>query len=103
MIDIRYTQHNNHITLLEISGHAGSAESGKDLVCAAVSGITFGLLNALDELTDIKNIKVGDNLIQVKVDNPTAESDLLLSAGIIQLKTVQQQNQCFIKIKKMEV
>ena len=103
MIDIRYTQYDNHITSLEISGHAGSAESGKDLVCAAVSGITFGLLNALDELTDVKNMTVGDNLIQVKVDNPTAESDLLLSAGIIQLKTVQQQNQRFIKIKKMEV
>jgi len=73
------------------------------LVCAAVSGITFGLLNALDELTDVNNMTVGDNLIQVKVDNPTAESDLLLSAGIIQLKTVQQQNQRFIKIKKMEV
>ena len=99
MIDIRYTQHGNHITSLEISGHAGSAESGKDLVCAAVSG----LLNALDELTDVKNMTVGDNLIQVNVDNPTAESDLLLSAGIIQLKTVQQQNQRFIKIKKMEV
>ena len=96
MIDIRYTQHDNHITSLEISGHAGFAESGKDLVCAAVSGITFGLLNALDELTDIKKMTVGDNLIQVKVD-------LLLSAGIIQLKTVQQQNQRFIKIKKMEV
>ena len=103
MIDIRYTQHDNHITSLEISCHAGFAESGKDLVCAAVSGITFGLLNALDELTDVKNMTVGDNLIQVKVDNPTAESDLLLSAGIIQLKTVQQQNQRFIKIKKMEV
>ena len=103
MIDIRYTQHGNHITSLEISGRAGSAEGGKDLVCAAVSGITFGLLNALDELTDVKNMAVGDNLIQVKVDNPTAESDLLLSAGIIQLKTVQQQNQRFIKIKKMEV
>lgn len=103
MIDIRYTQHGNHITSLEISGHAGFAESGKDLVCAAVSGITFGLLNALDELTDVNNMTVGDNLIQVKVDNPTAESDLLLSAGIIQLKTVQQQNQRFIKIKKMEV
>ena len=103
MIDIRYTQHDIHITSLEISGHAGSAESGKDLVCAAVSGITFGLLNALDELTDVKKMTVGDNLIQVKVDNPTAESDLLLSAGIIQLKTVQQQNQRFIKIKKMEV
>ena len=86
MIDIRYTQHGNHITSLEISGHAGFAESGNDLVCAAVSGITFGLLNALDELTDVKKMTVGDNLIQVKVDNPTAESDFVTSCRSYSIK-----------------
>ncbi len=91
------------MTHLEVTGHSGSAEKGKDLICAAVSGIMFGLLNALDELTDVKKLSVKDNLIQIDVDKPSDKSDLLLSAGLIQLKTVWQSNKDFIEIKKLEV
>ncbi|MCI5723983.1 MAG: ribosomal-processing cysteine protease Prp [Erysipelotrichaceae bacterium] len=103
MIHIRYSLHENHMTHLEVTGHSGSAEKGKDLICAAVSGIMFGLLNALDELTDVKKLSVKDNLIQIDVDKPSDKSDLLLSAGLIQLKTVWQSNKDFIEIKKLEV
>ncbi len=91
------------MTHLEVTGHSGSAEKGKDLICAAVSGIMFGLLNALDELTDVKKLSAKDNLIQIDVDKPSDKSDLLLSAGLIQLKTVWQSNKDFIEIKKLEV
>ena len=66
MIDIRYTQHDNHITSLEISGHAGFAESGNDLDVQQLAVLHSVCWNALDELTDVKKMTVGDNLIQVK-------------------------------------
>ena len=31
---------------LEIKGHAGADEAGKDIVCAATSSLTFALINA---------------------------------------------------------
>ena len=37
---------------LSIDGHAGYAEVGKDIVCAAVSALAQGLLHSLDALTD---------------------------------------------------
>ena len=42
---------------LSVDGHAGYAEHGRDIVCAACSGITFALLAYLEEnqehLTDV--------------------------------------------------
>ena len=37
---------------LTIDGHAGYAEIGKDIVCAAVSSLTQGLIHSLKALTD---------------------------------------------------
>lgn len=37
---------------LSIDGHAGYAEHGKDIVCAACSGITYALLAFLEHFED---------------------------------------------------
>ena len=37
---------------LIVDGHAGYAEHGKDIVCAACSGITYALLAMLEEYSD---------------------------------------------------
>lgn len=47
---------------LTIEGHAGYAEHGKDIVCAACSGITYALLAFLehfsDEVVDVRGLIV---------------------------------------------
>lgn len=37
---------------IEVIGHAGAAEPGKDIVCAAVSTVTFMLVNLIDSIRD---------------------------------------------------
>ena len=103
MIRISVEEHNGSICSLEITGHSGSAERGKDLVCAAVSGIAFGLCNAMDILAHAEDISVGDNLISIKVSQPDEQTDLILKTGLIQLETVAEQNRRFIKVYKLEV
>ena len=45
---------------INVQGHADYAESGKDIVCAAVSTLTYTLINSINALTgDV--IEVGDN------------------------------------------
>ena len=36
---------------IEISGHAGYAETGKDIVCAGVTALTQTLIRSLEHLT----------------------------------------------------
>lgn len=37
---------------IKISGHAGYAEPGKDIVCAAVTALTQTLIQSIENLTD---------------------------------------------------
>lgn len=47
MIDVLITKDS-----IEVIGHAGAAEPGRDLVCAAVSTVTFMLVNLIDSIRD---------------------------------------------------
>lgn len=103
MIYVSVTTHDSKINLIEIKGHAGSDDYGKDLVCAAVSAISFGLCNALDLLDTDATISIGNNLIRIECNNPDEKLDTILQTGLIQLKTVQEQNNSYLNIKQLEV
>lgn len=51
MIRAYFTEDKGELELT-IDGHAGYAEHGKDIVCAACSGITYALLAYLEEHSD---------------------------------------------------
>ncbi len=50
MIQIDVLTQDSKILKIEVSGHAYSGEPGFDLVCAGVSSIAVGALNALPML-----------------------------------------------------
>jgi len=54
---IKVVKNDNTIT---ISGHANSAEYGKDIVCASVSSIVYTTINALKKIQE-QSIEVEDN------------------------------------------
>lgn len=39
-------------TGITVDGHAGYAEAGRDIICAAVSALIQGLIHSLESLTD---------------------------------------------------
>ena len=53
MIVIKVERQEGAVQAFEISGHAGFAEYGSDIVCSAVSGISFGMINAVERLLGI--------------------------------------------------
>lgn len=106
MIKVTISQANNHITAFEISGHADSGPYGYDLVCAGVSAVSFGVLNAIEELCgaelDIHQSNEGGYL---RVDIPSSLTDtqvdnvqLLLQGMLISLKTIEREYGDFIQI-----
>ncbi|MFD1065382.1 ribosomal-processing cysteine protease Prp [Oceanobacillus locisalsi] len=52
MIQITVFQSDNQVTAFEVTGHAESGPYGYDLVCAGVSAVTFGSVNAMMKLCD---------------------------------------------------
>ena len=90
MIQVQINCSSNQIRKMIVQGHAEYDDIGKDLVCAAVSSIMFGLLNALDEMSD-GNVKMSvDDKISIEALDTDSTVQIILNTGLIQLKTVEE-------------
>ena len=105
MIRATVTVSHDRILKLEVSGHAGSAEYGRDLVCAEVSAVATGLCNAIDEagFTAV-DMTVEEGYVAISADNDDSHDlQVILKTGISQLKTIEYIHSDYLKITKMEV
>ena len=69
MISVNVTFIGKDVKSLTVSGHANYDKYGKDIVCAGVSAVVTGGINALE--SEIDNIKVinEDNKLGVEIIN----------------------------------
>ncbi|QED48781.1 ribosomal-processing cysteine protease Prp [Cytobacillus dafuensis] len=95
-----------------ISGHAFFAERGNDIVCAGVSAVSVGAINAVHTLTGITpEIEQNEDgflrcVIPVNLPEETNEKiQLLLEGMVVSLQTIEEQYGQHIKMtfKKQEV
>lgn len=88
-----------------ISGHAGFAAHGSDIVCAGVSAVSFGAVNSIISLTGITpDIEQGaDGFLRCDFpDNLPEETQekvqLLLEGMVVSLQTMERDYGKHIKI-----
>jgi len=88
------------IISIEVKGHANSAEYGKDLVCAAVSTVMTGGMNAL---TDKEyDFKLEEGHIYVKaLDIPSDYDSVVLKTMEVQLMTIEESNHKYVQIENL--
>ena len=110
LVNIGYKE--DKICALDISKHArplSKNDKKYKLVCAGVSSISIGLLNAIDELAtdccsiDVKELDSDLNHITVVVNNSNDVLQTILKTGVIQLETVAVTYSDYIEIRKTEV
>ena len=97
VVQVRVQKQQKQLKKLSISGHAGEVPAGENLVCAGVSSVVVGLLNAIDELANGSC----DEITEIVVLKPTKDLDIILNTGIIQLKTIAEGYPKLIKIKEV--
>lgn len=104
MVKVIYSIDDDMITYLNVSGHANSADKGEDLICAAISSIMFGLMNAID-LLEIDDVDIIDAGNKIEIINKTKDMRLndYLSLAMIQLKTIEESYKQYINIKRKEL
>lgn len=107
MIKITIHRTASGIQSFEMTGHANFAEHGKDLVCAGVSAVVFGSINAIESLCHVQaNIKLGRNggfltYALPKLDDETFQNaQLLLEGMMVSLKTIEMDYGKYIRIKE---
>ncbi|WP_342276910.1 ribosomal-processing cysteine protease Prp [Spiroplasma endosymbiont of Nebria brevicollis] len=103
MVKVTCNYQNNNIDEVTITGHANFLQLGTDIVCAAVSAIVIGTLNALDQM-EKKTIKVINNksgFVKIKVIISTNDNQVMLKTMLWQLKTISAQYTQYLKIKEV--
>ena len=82
-----YTKSDKYVGLVS-KGHADYEESGKDIVCAAVSTITQSLAMGILKILNIKaKYKVDENTGYLELRLPEIKDDLLLDKVQVLFKT----------------
>ena len=87
-------EHSNCITSFEVKGHANFAEHGYDIVCAGVSAVTVGTVNAIEKLAGIElPVKVKSGFVSSKVpsfDEATVNEkvQLLLESMLVMIESI---------------
>ncbi len=88
------------ITSIEVKGHANSDDYGKDLVCAAVSTVITGGMNALQDKEYDFKLDEGHAYIKA-LDIPSDYDAVVLKTIEIQLKTIEESNHKYVQIENL--
>ena len=87
-------------------GHAGYAQSGQDIVCAAVSALIISTVNAIDTFTEDQIIEAEkDGFVSFTFQNePSEKAKLLMDSLMLGLTDIEKnyQNQ-YLTVKVREV
>jgi uncharacterized protein YsxB (DUF464 family) len=109
MIKVTAYRNNKKIYAFELSGHAGSGSAGYDLVCAGVSAVSFGSVNAVIRLCEMEPIieqagKEGGylrmELPKGLTDKNRLKAELLLEGMMVSLQTIERDYGQYISISE---
>ena len=92
MITITVKKRNGNYLEFVSKGHAGYAEEGQDIVCAAVSVLTVNTINSIEAFTtDHFAVRQGDGLVELILDGTVSkETALLIDSMILGLQDIQK-------------
>ena len=69
---------------ITVSGHAGYAEAGKDIVCAGVTALTMSLVKSINDLTEDKiEYEISSGRVDIHYGNLSEEGKLLVDSFFI--------------------
>ena len=89
MIKAVYSFTDEHFTYLSIKGHAGYADAGQDIVCAAASILVINTINAIEEFTEDDASLISEDemgMISYHLNHPSKDAQLLLNTMILGLE-----------------
>ncbi|MBC8569441.1 ribosomal-processing cysteine protease Prp [Zongyangia hominis] len=104
MVKADFAEREGMLVAFDVSGHAGFAGAGEDIVCAGVSSTLQMTANGITEVLGLDaTVTVEDNRIQLKLKAPEKRADDFLRAFLLQLTLLSEAYPHTIKINVSEV
>lgn len=90
------------LTAFSLSGHAGYAEAGADIVCAAVSAMTNLVCNAAEAFGAKAEVQQEgeDAFLSYRLLQPCAEAQQLLGVFFEELRQLEMQYPKHVRVQK---
>ena len=103
MIDVHVYRRGTQIVRFTVSGHAGYAESGQDIVCSAVSALVYNAVNSCEKFVHAKLDAVDDgDTIDCRVpklgDFEARSVQLLLDSMVFGLEQTASSYPQYVKL-----
>lgn len=95
------------IQFFSVKGHAKLSESGTDIVCAGVSAVTQGTINAIEALLQVQmSVDVQSGDLEAALPEVPKEKrrdvQLLLEAMMVMLNSIQLSYERYITIEELK-
>lgn len=85
---------------IEISGHAGYAEPGKDIVCAGVTALTQTLIQSIENLTDDEiEYRISPGKVEVEYGNLSEKSKTLVDSFFVGICLIAEEFPEHVKVR----
>ena len=85
---------------IKISGHAGFAEAGKDIVCAGVTAMTQTLIKSVSDLTEDKiEYEISPGRADIHYWDPSEEGKLLVDSFFIGICMIADEFPDYVRIE----
>ncbi len=105
-VTIIKTEDNQHMGF-RACGHAGMADNGQDIVCAAVSILLINTVNAIEKFTEDPCSTVSDEqdgeIEFLLKSRPSQEANLLLRTMVLGLRAIFDDYEEYINLSFEEV
>ncbi|GAA3408318.1 ribosomal-processing cysteine protease Prp [Paenibacillus hodogayensis] len=104
-VNIERTRSRRKIAAFAVTGHALYGKHGHDIVCAGVSAVTVGTVNAVEKLTGVSlPNEMRDGLLKVCIPEDTDEAlsvqiQLLLESMVVMIESIEEAYGKYIAIK----
>ncbi|MEF2243336.1 MULTISPECIES: ribosomal-processing cysteine protease Prp [unclassified Paenibacillus] len=97
---------NNRINRFTISGHADYGEHGEDIVCAAVSAVSIGTVNAIEKLAGVElPAQMKDGWLKSSIpllndQEAEGKTQLLLESMLTMLTSISESYSKHVSVKE---
>lgn len=103
MIDVTLLLRDKKKIGFKICGHANYDKHGEDIVCAAVSMLSYTCINSLDFYDFDIEFSDNNDIMKVIVNNTNTESDVILQTFEIGINTLLTNYSDYINLNYEEV
>jgi uncharacterized protein YsxB (DUF464 family) len=104
VINVKVRYDSGCIASFEVSGHAGAAQYGKDIVCAAVSAVTQTAVEGLRKVAGLSPAVVIDDdsgflSADLGPDLTNGDAQTILATMLVGLRAIAKDNPRYVRIQ----